>query len=61
MSSALGTLVSGFHMFIQLPAVPDIFPMPLPLTLPPRFRPELLLLTSNTQDNVDQDETDLGS
>ncbi|PON99164.1 hypothetical protein TorRG33x02_050240 [Trema orientale] len=61
MSSALARLVPRFHMSIQLPAAFDILPMPLPPTLPSRFRSEPLSPTSDTQDNTDQDETDLDS
>ncbi|PON68707.1 hypothetical protein PanWU01x14_093140 [Parasponia andersonii] len=62
MSNALARLVLGFHMSIQPFAVPDILPMPLPPTLPPlRFQPKPSPLTSDTQDNADQDESDLGS
>ncbi|PON41662.1 hypothetical protein PanWU01x14_287780 [Parasponia andersonii] len=58
MSSVLVRLVLGFHIFIQLPIAPDILPMPPPLTLPLRLRSESPPLT---QDNADQDDTDLDS
>ena len=61
MSSALASLVPGLHMSIQPPAAPDILPMPPPPTLPPRFRSEPPPPTSDTQDNADEDDTDLDS
>ncbi|PON90400.1 hypothetical protein TorRG33x02_136850 [Trema orientale] len=61
MSSALAKLVPGFYMSIQPPLAPDILPMPLPPTLPPRFRSEPPPPTFDTQDNADEDDTDLDS
>ncbi|PON80653.1 hypothetical protein PanWU01x14_002090 [Parasponia andersonii] len=61
MSSTLARLVPEFHMFIQPSATPDIFLMSPPSTLPPRFRSEPPPLTSDTQNNADQDETNLDS
>ncbi|PON33847.1 hypothetical protein PanWU01x14_349200, partial [Parasponia andersonii] len=48
MSCALTRLVPGFYMSIQQLAALDILPMLLPPILPPKFRSELPLPTSDT-------------
>ncbi|PON53683.1 hypothetical protein TorRG33x02_304720 [Trema orientale] len=58
---ALARLVPGFHMSIQPSAAPDILPIPSLPTLPSRFRSEPLPPTFDTQDNADEDDTDLDS